>query len=82
MKKIIVTGCFVGMAFIPLISFGQNSLSISTPMIWSKVTVKDNWAPSTAPNYKEYREGSAFGFGVNLNYHFNPKLLSKTNTSL
>lgn len=58
-------------------SYGQSSLSVSFPMIWSDVKVKDNWTPSTAPNYKEYREGSAFGYGVSLNYSFHPKFLIK-----
>lgn len=46
-------------------------------MIWSDVTVKDNWTPSTAPFYKEYLNGSAFGYGLNLNYSFQPKFLIK-----
>jgi hypothetical protein len=62
---------------VSFISNGQSSLSVSFPMIWSDVKVKDNWTPSTAPNYKEYREGSAFGYGISLNYSFQPKFLIK-----
>ena len=58
-------------------SFGQSSLSVSIPTIWSNVSVKDNWTPPTAPNFKEYLSGSAFGYGVNLNYSFQPKFLVK-----
>ncbi len=55
----------------------QSSLSISVPMIWSNVKVKDNWTPPTAPHYKKYRSGSTFGYGVSINYSFQPKLLIK-----
>jgi hypothetical protein len=58
-------------------SYGQSSLSISAPTIWSSVKVKDNWTPPTAPNYKEYREGSAFGYGVTLSYSFQPGFIIK-----
>ena len=55
----------------------QSSLSISAPTIWSNIKVKDNWTPPTAPHYKKYRGGSAFGYGVNLNYSFQPKFIIK-----
>jgi len=58
-------------------SYGQSSLSLSAPVIWSKVKVKDNWTPPTAPNYKEYIEGSASGYGINLNYSFHPGFIIK-----
>lgn len=58
-------------------SYAQSSLSISVPIIWSNVKVKDNWTPTTAPNYEEYRKGSAFGYGANLNYSFQPKFIIK-----
>jgi hypothetical protein len=58
-------------------SYGQSSLSVSFPMIWSDVKVKDNWTPPTAPNYKEYREGSAFGYGINLSYSIQPGFIIK-----
>ncbi|WP_339700966.1 hypothetical protein [Algoriphagus aquimarinus] len=55
----------------------QSSLSVSFPTIWSNVKVMDNWTPPTAPNYKEHLEGSTFGYGVNLNYAFQPRLIIK-----
>ncbi|MBX2947605.1 MAG: hypothetical protein KF725_17375 [Cyclobacteriaceae bacterium] len=58
-------------------SSGQSNLSVSVPVIWSEVKVKDNWTPPTAPNYKEYHSGSAVGYGINLYYSFQPKLLTK-----
>lgn len=57
------------------ISFGQSGLSMSIPTIWSKVSIKDNWTPITAPSYKEYREGTAFGYGLDFNYSFQPKFI-------
>ena len=58
------------------VSYGQSSLSISIPTIWSNVKVKDNFTPPTAVGgYKEYLEGSAFGYGVNLNYSFHPRFI-------
>lgn len=57
-------------------SCGQSRLSVSAPVIWSEVKVKDNWTPSTAPNYKEYHNGSGAGYGINLYYSFHPKLLT------
>jgi hypothetical protein len=50
---------------------------MSIPTIWSKVSIKDNWTPNTAPSYKEYREGTVFGYGLNLNYSFQPKFIIK-----
>jgi hypothetical protein len=62
---------------VSFVSKGQSSLSLSFPMIWSDVKVKDNWTPPTAPNYKEYREGSAFGYGITLSYSFQPRFIIK-----
>ncbi len=62
---------------ISLSSYGQSNLSVSFPMIWSSVKVKDNWTPPTAPNYKEYIEGSGFGYGINLGYSIQPKFIIK-----
>jgi hypothetical protein len=56
-------------------SCGQSNLSFSVPGIWSEVKLKDNWTPSTAPNYKEYNSGSSMGYGINLHYSFQPKFL-------
>ncbi len=55
----------------------ESSLSVSFPTIWSNVKVMDNWTPPTALNYKEYLDGSAFGYGVNINYTFQPRLVIK-----
>lgn len=74
-KKTLVV--LVSSMYLSLAVCAQNSLSISTQMLWSKVEVKDNWTPATAPHYQEYRSGSAFGYGVNLNYSFQPKFLIK-----
>ena len=75
-NKLIVTIC-AGYLLLSFASCGQGSLSVSFPMIWSDVEVKDNWTPATAPNYEEYLGGSAFGYGVNLNYSFQPKFIIK-----
>lgn len=61
----------------PFVASGQKSLNVYAAMVWSNIKVKDNWTPSTAPSYKEYLNGSAFGYGFNLNYSFQPKLLIK-----
>lgn len=58
-------------------SYGQRSLSVTVPTIWSNVKVKDNWTPATAPNSEEYKEGSAFGYGIGLNYTFQPSFIIK-----
>lgn len=71
-KSIIVI--FILFSFV---SYGQKSFSVFVPTIWNDVKVKDNWTPSTAPNYKEYLEGSAFGYGINLNYSFQPGFIIK-----
>lgn len=75
MKKEIVIS--ISLVLLTLTSYSQGNLSLSTPMVWNKVKVKDNWTPSTAPNYKEYRTGSALGYGVNLSYSFRPKFIIK-----
>ncbi|MBX2965149.1 MAG: hypothetical protein KF845_03320 [Cyclobacteriaceae bacterium] len=72
-KKIIITICLL----FSFTSYGQSTLSVSAPAIWSNVKVKNNWTPPTAPNYKEYLRGSAFGYGVSLNYSFQPKFIIK-----
>ena len=51
-------------------AFSQSEMSLTLPIVYSTVTVKDNWTPPTAPGYKEYIEGSAIGYGANLNYQF------------
>ncbi|MCZ8021536.1 MAG: hypothetical protein O9302_07155 [Cyclobacteriaceae bacterium] len=60
-----------------LFRYQNRSLSISLPLIFSKVKIKDNWTPSTAPNYKEYLGGTAFGHGFDLEYTFHPGFLIK-----
>ena len=51
---------------------GQSSLSLSVPLLWGDVQVKDNWTPSTAPNYKEYLVGSSVSSGIRLHGSFQP----------
>ncbi|WKZ61247.1 MAG: hypothetical protein QY309_07115 [Cyclobacteriaceae bacterium] len=77
MKKITGIICLACMALMPLTSCGQSSLSISTPLIYSKVTAKNNWSPPTAVNRQNQFDGTAIGSGVNLGYSFQPKLIIK-----
>ncbi len=63
-----------------LLSFnvnGQNSLTLSTQAIHSKVEVKDNWSPPTAVHRKDKLEGTAKGYGASLNYAFRLPFLLK-----
>jgi hypothetical protein len=62
---------------ISLYALGQNSFTLSAPVIYNNVEVKDNWTPPTAVNYKEYLSGSSLGYGVNLNYSFRPTFILK-----
>ncbi|MBS1579757.1 MAG: hypothetical protein JST29_08980 [Bacteroidetes bacterium] len=55
----------------------SNQLTLSFPIIWSNVKVKDNWTPTTSPSYKEYLTGTALGNGFNLNYSFSPSFIFK-----
>jgi len=62
----------------PLSAIGQNGLTLSFPVIYSNVEIRDNWTPPTAVGgYKEYLEGSAVGYGANLNYSFQPRFFIK-----
>lgn len=60
-----------------LTAYGQNGLTLSVPIIYSNVEVKDNWTPPTAINYKEYLSGASLGYGLNLNYSFRPTFIIK-----
>ncbi len=53
-----------------LASYGQNSLTLSTQIIHSKIEVKDNWSPPTAVHRKDVLDGTAKGYGASLNYAF------------
>jgi hypothetical protein len=53
--------------------WGQSNLSLTTPILWSSVKVKDNWTPPTAPNYSEHKSGSALGYGIQIRYTFQLK---------
>ncbi|MBS1949602.1 MAG: hypothetical protein JST37_01225 [Bacteroidetes bacterium] len=53
----------------------QNSLTVSTPFIFSSVKVKDNWTPPTSPVYKEFLSGSTLGYGLQATYSFHPSLI-------
>ena len=46
--------------------WGQPSFSLSAPVFWGNIQVKDNWTPSTAPHYKEYRTGSQYYLHIDL----------------
>jgi hypothetical protein len=59
-------------------SFGQKSISISIPFISSTVTQTNNWSPPTAGNRKDYFNGTAIAYGVNLSYSFRPVNIIKT----
>ena len=54
-------------------TFGQKSISVSSPFIWSKVEVPNNWSPSTAINRKNEFNGTALAYGLNLKYSFTAK---------
>lgn len=56
---------------------GQNGFTLSVPVIYNTVEIKDNWTPPTAINYKEYLSGTSLGYGVNLNYSFRPTFIIK-----
>jgi len=60
----------------------QNGFTLTVPAIYSNVTIKDNWTPPTAINYKEYLSGTSLGYGVNLNYSFRPAFIIKDNRFL
>lgn len=51
-------------------AFSQSEMSLTLPIVYSTVTVRDNWTPPTAPGYKEYIDGSAIRYGASLNYLF------------
>ena len=62
--------------------FGQPSVSLSVPMLWGKVQVKDNWTPSTAPNYKEYLTGFSVSSGIHIHGSFQPGFVIKNKNIL
>ena len=70
--------CIICFVLITILAHGQNSLSISMPVIYSSVKVKDNWTPSTSPVYQEFLNGSATGYGANVTYSFTPFFMNPT----
>jgi hypothetical protein len=44
-----------------LTAISQNSFTLSTPVIYSDVDIKDNSSPPTAINYKEYLSCTSLG---------------------
>lgn len=56
---------------------GQSSLTLSLPVIYSKVEVPNNWSPPTAINRENQFKGTSLGHGINLNYSFRPAFLLK-----
>ena len=75
MIKLLLLICLASVSFV---TYGQSALSVSVPVIFSDVTVKNNWTPPTAPFYKEYLTGTAIGYGFNVGYSFQPKLFIKS----
>ena len=60
-----------------LYGFGQNSFTLTIPVIYSNVEVANNWSPSTAVNRQNQFDGTSLGYGVNLNYSFRPAFIIK-----
>mgnify|MGYP002779172216 CR=1 FL=1 len=55
----------------------QSSLTLSAPLIHSKIEVADNWSPATAVGGRKHLNGTTTGYGINLNYSFRPAFLIK-----
>lgn len=69
---------FIIYLLVPFTAYGQGHVSIEIPVIYSDVTVNDNWFPPTAVNgFDQNFDGTALGYGVSLYYSFHPKLLVK-----
>jgi len=66
-----------GLTLLSYTGYCQSSITLSTPVIYSRVEVANNWSPSTAINRKNQFDGTALGYGVNLNYSFRPTFIIK-----
>ncbi|MBS1682573.1 MAG: hypothetical protein JST48_12745 [Bacteroidetes bacterium] len=74
-NKILIVVCAICLEY-PM-SYGQSSLTVSTPTIFSKVSVPNNWSPNTAVNRINQFKGNAIGTGIILNYSFRPPIIFK-----
>ena len=57
--------------------YGQGNFTLSMPVIYSKVELPNNWSPPTAINRENKFNGTALGYGANVNYSFRPTTLIK-----
>jgi len=60
-----------------LYTFGQNSFTLTVPVIYSNVEIANNWSPPTSVNRQNQFDGTSIGYGVNLNYSFRPTFITK-----
>lgn len=58
--------------------YGQKSISLSTPAIWSTFQVPNNYDPPTAVHRTSHFDGTAAGHGLNLTYSFKAPILIKS----
>jgi hypothetical protein len=65
-----------------LYAFGQNSFTLTIPVIYSNVEVANNWSPPTAVNRQNQFDGKSIGCGVNLNYSFRAPFIVKNKSIL
>src|SRR5687767_953647 len=56
---------FIAALMVPTFLYSQVHITLSTPIIFSNVTVHDNWSPPTSVNRKKL-DGSGFGTGANI----------------
>lgn len=75
MKRYLRIGIYTSYSFFSFFAGAQSNISISVPVIWSDIKIKDNWTPSSAPYYKEYIRGSSLGHGINVSYSFTPMFI-------
>lgn len=55
----------------------QSGLTLSAPVIYSKVKAVNNWSPPTAISRQNRFEGTSTGYGLNLDYAFRPAFIIK-----
>ena len=75
--KIMVKVYLASLILLSLTTYSQSRFTLSMPLIYSKVEVANNWSPPTAVNRKNQFDGTALGYGVNLNYSFRPTFIIK-----
>jgi hypothetical protein len=76
-RNFILIICFSLLCIVSPNSYGQNSLTINTPIIFSSIEVPNNWSPPTTINRENQFDGKAVGYGINLNYSFHPTFITK-----